>query len=225
MLSLPVSAPAQSMTGQDGSASGGKLKHSDRRFLEKVADSNRAEIALANLAATQASNQRVKDFAQKLVTDHQQVTQELQQLAQQKGIDLPEHGSRASAAASYNNTGDNRSGLNDQPDANGSRANTNATNPGAATGRDHDMSTASTASDDLSWGAKHDYNKLSKESGADFDKKFINDMVDDHQEDIKMFEKKAKDADDPQVRDFASRVLPHLQEHLQMAQDLKNQLG
>ena len=62
---------------------------------------------------------------------------------------------------------------------------------------------------------------LSKKSGVKFDKDYVNDMVKDHKKAVKLFEKKSKKADSEDLRQFAAKTLPTLQEHLKMAQDLQ----
>lgn len=59
-----------------------------------------------------------------------------------------------------------------------------------------------------------EYNKLQKLSGSDFDHAYVKDMVKDHEEDVKEFQKEASNGKDPQIRAFASRTLPVLQQHL-----------
>lgn len=68
-------------------------------------------------------------------------------------------------------------------------------------------------------------NKLSKYQGADFDKHYMDMMVKDHQKDVHEFEQASKDAQDPQVKSFATQTLPTLQEHLQLAEQIKAKLG
>jgi len=65
------------------------------------------------------------------------------------------------------------------------------------------------------------YKRLSKKSGADFDQEFVEHMIDEHEKDIKMFEKAANDAKDPDVKAFASKHVDHLRSHLQQAQSLR----
>jgi len=60
--------------------------------------------------------------------------------------------------------------------------------------------------------------KLQKLSGAQFDKQYMDDMVKDHKKDVKEFQKEAKSAKDPDVKSFAAKTTPTLQEHLQMAE-------
>lgn len=70
----------------------------------------------------------------------------------------------------------------------------------------------------------HEYKRLAKASGDQFDREFIKHEVKDHEKDIKMFEKAAKDSKDEDVRNFASQVLPKLREHLAMAQRLERSI-
>lgn len=72
---------------------------------------------------------------------------------------------------------------------------------------------------DASAEAKEEQAKLSKLSGADFDKEFTNFMVTDHQKDIQEFSDQTKAAAGP-TSDLASKQLPALQQHLGMATTL-----
>ncbi|MEO5960890.1 MAG: DUF4142 domain-containing protein [Opitutaceae bacterium] len=65
------------------------------------------------------------------------------------------------------------------------------------------------------------YRRLSKKSGMDFDREFIEHMVDEHEKDVKMFDKASQDAKDADIRSFASKHVAHLREHLQQAQSLQ----
>jgi putative membrane protein len=61
---------------------------------------------------------------------------------------------------------------------------------------------------------------LAMKSGADFDKEFARAMIEDHQKDISTFEKEASSGSDPDVKGWASKVLPTLRAHLAEAQTL-----
>src|SRR3954464_1426567 len=64
---------------------------------------------------------------------------------------------------------------------------------------------------------KADYEKMSKLSGAQFDKMFATHMIADHKKDIKDYEKaKKKDA----AGSYATETLPTLHKHLETAQSL-----
>ena len=80
-------AASDNNTGAPSSTSA-KLSDSEKDLLQKVADADKAEIAMGQLAQTNASSDKVKQFGQKLVDDHTQNSQQLQQIAQQKGVQL-----------------------------------------------------------------------------------------------------------------------------------------
>ena len=64
-------------------------------------------------------------------------------------------------------------------------------------------------------------NSLSKEQGAKFDEEYMDKIgVDAHKDTVKLFEKAAKDLNDPELKKFAADTLPSLKEHLSMAQQL-----
>jgi putative membrane protein len=63
--------------------------------------------------------------------------------------------------------------------------------------------------------------KLAKLSGADFDREYAKMMVKDHKDAVKDFEKQARSGKSPEVREFAAKTLPTLQEHLTMAEQLQ----
>ena len=56
------------------------------------------------------------------------------------------------------------------------------------------------------------------------DRAYIKEMVSDHEEAVKLFEKASKSSD-PDVAAFAQKTLPTLQHHLSMAQDLKSTIN
>jgi putative membrane protein len=69
------------------------------------------------------------------------------------------------------------------------------------------------------------YNRLSRLSGNEFDRAYMQDMVTDHQEDVAEFQREADNGGDPDVKSFAGSTLPTLQQHLRLAQDTRAQLG
>jgi putative membrane protein len=58
---------------------------------------------------------------------------------------------------------------------------------------------------------------LNKKTGKDFDKAYMNMMLDDHKKDIKKFEKAGNDLKDADIKSFAMNALPTLQKHLDSA--------
>lgn len=70
-------------------------------------------------------------------------------------------------------------------------------------------------------GKRGEVEKLGKLSGAEFDQRFMREIgIKAHHEDIKKFEKASKDLKDPQLKAWVDKTLPHLREHLAMAQQL-----
>lgn len=62
-------------------------------------------------------------------------------------------------------------------------------------------------------------------SGAAFDKAYIAGQLADHEKTVKMFQAQAQNATDPDVKAFAAKTLPTLQEHLEMVRNLNNKLN
>jgi putative membrane protein len=71
--------------------------------------------------------------------------------------------------------------------------------------------------------ADHDDHDAAK--GADWDKKWVNDMVDDHERDIKKFEDAEKDVQDAELKSMISKALPTLREHLEMSKKLQQKFN
>ena len=65
-----------------------------------------------------------------------------------------------------------------------------------------------------------DVTKLSALSGAEFDRAYSKMMLSDHTKDVSEFEKQSTKGTDPDLKAFAAKTLPTLQEHLQMARAL-----
>lgn len=57
-------------------------------------------------------------------------------------------------------------------------------------------------------------NDLQKKTGKDFDKAYMNMMLDDHKEDIQEFTKASANCKDADLKGFAANTLPVLQKHL-----------
>ena len=71
---------------------------------------------------------------------------------------------------------------------------------------------------DLDSKHKSKMDKLQKLSGAEFDRAYMDDMVADHKEDVSEFQKQSSSGKDSDLKGFASKTLPTLQDHLKMAQ-------
>ncbi len=65
---------------------------------------------------------------------------------------------------------------------------------------------------------QEEYNRLSQLSGAAFDHAYMHNMVADHRADISAFRREADDGVNPDMKAFAARALPILEEHLKLAE-------
>jgi putative membrane protein len=61
----------------------------DKTFAMKAAQGGLAEVQEGQLASQRGASPQVKQFGQRMVTDHSQANDELQQIAQQEGLTLP----------------------------------------------------------------------------------------------------------------------------------------
>jgi putative membrane protein len=154
-------ATDQSSSSQSAGGQMGQMSSADHEFLMNAAKGGKAEVELGTLAVQDASNPVVKQFGQRMVTDHTQANHRLQQIAQQKGMTLP---------------------------------------------------------DDLPDDAKQLKDRLSQEKGPQFDRTYMQNMVQDHQKDVAEFQKEADQGQDPDIKNFAATTLPVLKQHLQLAE-------
>lgn len=101
-LAVQAQSPQSSATTTEGkqtaspstgstqaTTTGAQLVKPDQRLLIGLAQANLAEIEAARLAQDKTQNQEVKNFAQQMINDHTKALQEVQQLAQARGVTLP----------------------------------------------------------------------------------------------------------------------------------------
>jgi putative membrane protein len=150
------------------SAGSAAAQSADQPFAREAAIGGMAEVELGNLAKEKGSNTDVKQFADRMVTDHGKANDELKQWAQQKRVTLP-------------------------------------------------------TAIDQKHRATHD--RLAKLSGDAFDKAYMSDMVADHRHDVAAFKREATSGKDPDLKAWATKTLPTLQDHLKMAQDTAAKVG
>ncbi|HYP53188.1 MAG TPA: DUF4142 domain-containing protein [Pyrinomonadaceae bacterium] len=64
--------------------------------------------------------------------------------------------------------------------------------------------------------------RLGTLAGPSFDREYVKLMLKEHKRAVSMFQKQSAQGRDPEVRAFAARMLPALQTHLSMIQDISN---
>ena len=142
-------------------------RRDDRAFAMEVAQNGIAEIALARLVAKNGQGADVKRFAQRVITDHTKVGNELKQIATAKGITLPA-----------------------------------------------DMTAAQQAT----------VTRLTALKGAEFDREFMTIMGENHDKSVTTFKEVARDGTDAEIKAFAAKTLPTLEEHQKMAHEIHAKL-
>lgn len=66
--------------------------------------------------------------------------------------------------------------------------------------------------------------KLQGLSGAEFDKAYMDAMVEDHEKTVDLFQAQADDGADADLKAFAAKTLPKLKQHLEMAESINGKL-
>lgn len=67
-------------------------------------------------------------------------------------------------------------------------------------------------------------NDLKGKTGADFDKEYMKEMVNDHEKDVDEFRKQSENANDADIKAFAAKTLPVLQTHQDSAKAIRDAL-
>lgn len=78
---------------------------------------------------------------------------------------------------------------------------------------------------DLDEKHKEKLKKFSQLEGKEFDQEYMKEMVKDHMEGIKLFEQQASDGKNTELKQFASKSLPILREHLNLAKEISQKLS
>jgi putative membrane protein len=154
---------AQSTTEAEADTSKTQVAAEDLQFMKDAARGGIAEVKMGELGQSNGESQPVKDFSQRLVTDHSKANEELKQLAMKKGVTLPD-------------------AMNEQQ--------------------------------------KTMIQHLSSLKGREFDAAFKQHAVEDHQKDVEKFKTASEKAKDADLKAFAAKTLPTLQQHLELAKQL-----
>jgi putative membrane protein len=72
---------------------------------------------------------------------------------------------------------------------------------------------------------KPEFDKLAALSGAAFDRAYMDVMVAAHEKTIALMEQQAKNGTDPDLKAWAAKTLPTVQQHLKLARDTRAKLG
>ena len=94
LMATPALGQSQDTTGQQQPpAQAGEqqqLAQEDMEFATKAAEGGLKEVQLGEVAQQQAESPEVQQFGERMVQDHGQANEQLMQIAQEKGIELPQ---------------------------------------------------------------------------------------------------------------------------------------
>lgn len=82
--------PSPGTTPSPGASPVAALTSAEKEFMTNAAQGGVLEVQLGNLASQKASNNDVKQFGERMATDHSRLGQRLQQLASNLNVTLPQ---------------------------------------------------------------------------------------------------------------------------------------
>lgn len=99
MRKLTTSCLAAGLVGLVAGQASAELSSADRSFAMKAASGGMAEVQAAQMAKQKADSSQVKTFADRMISDHTQANNDLQQIAQQENLTLPSEPSKQQRSA------------------------------------------------------------------------------------------------------------------------------
>jgi putative membrane protein len=161
-----------------------------KTFIDRAIEMNHAEIEIAKLANTKAQDNRVKNYAEKITRDHTQALHRLHDVS--------------TAGYQGERQLNQTSPETDQP----SSQTAMREKPSAMTDTDPSMLTRE---------HQQILDRLSKLSGREFDKSFMDVMVREHRKGVELFERETNTP-------IARELLPSMRQHLAEAEQIQKQL-
>jgi putative membrane protein len=64
--------------------------------------------------------------------------------------------------------------------------------------------------------------KFKAMKGEGFDREYVQEMVKDHEKDVREFTRASKEAKDPAIKEFASKTLPVIEGHMEMLKKMQD---
>lgn len=212
-------------------------------FVEKAAMASKTQVTLSELALSQSTNPAVKQFAEKVISDHQKAFDGLKSVAASKGISLPfasigtgVHGMSGSATPGVKDESEAKA--NSKAEADKIAADAKKTGDEIAANESYGSKKAKevvTSSPTIASSKEYtkaaeklqgQYNDLTKLSGEKFDKQYLSDIGSTNDKAIKLVEKQSKDGWDSDLMTWSNEVLPTLKQHEEMVKsvtkDVKN---
>jgi predicted outer membrane protein len=214
--------PGQQYTAQFRGTQPGAQQEPLQRFLAScLLQKNKAEVDLGQLAQQQAQNPEVKEFAQRMVQDHQQLVQQLQPLAGTQGA--------STSATSQIDTQRQPSDTTRLPGSPGAgqpeRDATQSLTAGRTQGQESpalsELAQIEKQITDRYFDAVRE--DLQQKQGAEFDKCYIGSQIGGHMHMLAALEVLQQQGPN-ELRQLAQQAQPKVQQHLEHAKQLMKQL-
>jgi putative membrane protein len=175
----------------------------DEQVLRHLHHANLEEIKAGQMATSKASAPAVKDYARTLVQDHQQADKQVLAMAEKMHVDMKKN--------------------MDMSDMDHSKMDHSKMDPKMDHSKMDQSQTAGMDQDKMKMHqAKMD--ELQKLSGKEFDKAFLSMMAEGHDHVIEMV-KTAQGTAKGELKAMLDQMLPTLERHKQIAQDLMKKVG
>ena len=205
------------------------------------------EVEISRIAQQKASNPKVKEFANMMVQQHTKKNQQLHALAASKRVSINNTtavGAGSSTTGSFSGTSSlggaqKAGGINDRTSTNLSGSTQmGVSTPGLSSGTTNNTTWNSgksannsanhmgnmSSSTSLNTSVSPGTNELNNLNGAEFDRKYLEIMIRDHEQAVDLFTR-AMQSNDKQVKALATKTLPALRAHLYDAKKLNNSLS
>jgi len=177
----------------------------DDKVLRHLHHANLEEIKAGQMAQTKASSPGVKDYARTLVQDHQQADKQVLAMAEKMHVDMNKNMDMSDMDHSKM----------DHSKMDHSKMDQSKTDQSQTSGMDHQDKMKMHQ-------AKMD--EMQKLSGKEFDRSFLSMMAEGHDHVIEMV-KTAQGTAKGDLKAMLDQMLPTLERHKQMAQDLMKKVG
>ncbi len=168
-----------------------------QQFVSDAVVGGMKEVFLSEAALETSTNDDIKRFAKRMVKDHSAANKKLAKIAEAEGLNFPPTNTFSADDPNWSNP--------------------LIVNPESVKGAQLlTMTNLPYLTDYL------DVKHLQSLTGDQFDRVYSSDMVGDHTQVVSEFETASQSLSDQNLKKFATKTLPTLQEHYKMAQELND---
>jgi predicted outer membrane protein len=208
-----------------------KGQMTDEMVLRHLHHANLEEIKAGQMAQSKGSSREVKDYARTLVTDHQQADKQVLAMADKMHVDMKKMDMSDMDHSGMDHSKMDQSGMDHSKMDHSKMDHSKMDHSGMDQSKTASMDRSNTDSSHMS-GMDHDKMKmhqakmdeLQKMSGKQFDQAFLTMMTNGHDHVIDMV-KNAQSNASGDLKNMLDQMLPTLERHKQMAQDLQKTVG